>query len=259
MINPSWAWYNFNRNFIENNKNLVERNDSMQGNSPNSQQQSFLYPNLLNQLNPRNPLLQLAAEIPWNYFEESFSSLYSTTGRPSKPIRLMVGLCILKNVENLSDEALVERWVQNPYYQAFCGEIEFQWKFPCDPTDLIYFRKRIGSEGFEKILAVSIMIHGEEISEKEACIDTTVQEKNVTFPTDDKLHHKIIERCWKLGETHGVDFRRSYRRELKKLLLNLRFRHHPRNHKKAKKASKRLQTIAGVLIGELQHELPGSI
>jgi len=86
-------------------------------------------------------------------------------------------------------------WVQNPYYQAFCGEVTFQWKLPCDPTDLIYFRKRLGAEGFEKILAVSVSIHGEEIEEKEACIDTTVQEKNITFPTDDKLHRKVIEKC----------------------------------------------------------------
>lgn len=231
----------------------------MQGNSPNTQQQNFLFPNLLKQLNPKNPLLQLGEKIPWNYFEESFSSLYSKTGRPAKPVRLMVGLCILKHVENLSDEVLVERWVQNPYYQAFCGEVEFQWKFPCDPTDLIYFRKRIGKEGFEKILATSIAIHGEEIKEKEACIDTTVQEKNITFPTDDKLHRKIIERCWKLADAHGIALRRSYRRELKKILLNLRFRHHPRNYKKAKKASKRMQTIAGALIRELRRKLPDDV
>lgn len=249
-------WYNFNLNFIEKYKNLVERNEYMQGNLPNPHQQNLLFPNLLNQLNPKNPLLLLGAQIPWNYFEESFSSLYSTTGRPSKPIRLMVGLCILKHVENLSDEVLVARWVQNPYYQAFCGEVEFQWKFPCDPTDLVYFRKRIGSEGFEKILAISIAIHGEEIKEKETCIDTTVQEKNITFPTDDKLHRKVVERCWKLADEHQIELRRSYRRELKKILLNLRFRHHPRNHKKAKKASKRLQTIAGTLVRELQRKLP---
>lgn len=133
----------------------------------------------------------------------------------------MVGLCILKHVENLSDEVLVERWVQNPYYQAFCGEVEFQWRMPCDPTDLVYFRKRIGTEGFEKIFAVSIAIHGEEIKEKEACIDTTVEEKNITFPTDDKLHRKVVERCWKLADEHQILLRLSYRREMKKILLNL--------------------------------------
>jgi len=130
----------------------------MQGQSANPHQQSFLHTNLLEQLNPKQPLLQLAKAIPWDYFENEFAPLYSSTGRPSKPIRLMVGLCILKHVENLSDETLVERWLQNSYYQAFCGEVDFQWRWPCDPTDLVYFRKRIGRDGFEKILAASIAI-----------------------------------------------------------------------------------------------------
>lgn len=231
----------------------------MQGQERNLRQQSLLYANLIDQLNPKNPLLKMAEVIPWNYFEESFSKLYSSTGRPAKRIRLMIGLCILKHLENLSDEVLVERWVQNPYYQAFCGEVEFQWKLPCDPTDLVYFRKRIGKEGFEKILAVSIEIHGEEIHEKEACIDTTVAEKNTTFPTDDKLNRKIIIRCLKLADKEGIKLRRSYRCEVKNLLLNLRFRHSPRNKSKAKKASKRLKTISGVLVRELQRKLPTEI
>lgn len=231
----------------------------MEGKSANPNQENFLYPNLLDQLNPKHPLLQLAKQIPWEYFEKEFSSLYSHTGRPSKPIRLMVGLCILKHVEDLSDEMLVERWVRDPYCQAFCGEVSFQWEIPCDPTDLIYFRKRIGKEGFEKILAASIAIHGEEIKEKEACIDTTVQEKNVTFPTDDKLAHKIIKRCLKLAEGNNVKLRRSYRREVKERLLALRFRQQPKNYKKAKKASKRLRTIAGVLVRELKRKLPPEV
>ena len=97
----------------------------------------------------------------------------------------MVGLSILKHLENLSDEVLVQRWVQNPYYQAFTGEVEFQWKFPCDPTSLTKFRNRIGSAGHEKILLIS------SACEDEMCIDITVQEKNITFPTDAKQYQKI--------------------------------------------------------------------
>ena len=160
--------------------------------SPNTQQLSFLAPNLIDQLNPKHPLLQLAKRIPWSYFDTEFAPLYSHTGRPAKPLRLMVGLCILKHMENLSDERVVQLWVQNPYYQAFCGEREFQWTLPCDPTDLIYFRQRVGIAGIEKILVVSIVIHGDEAKE-EVCIDTAlqekvtrkrVQEKAITFPTD---------------------------------------------------------------------------
>ena len=201
-------------------------------------------------------MLKLAKAIPWSYFEEEFAGLYSHKGRPAKPIRLMVGLCILKHVENVSDEVLVQRWMQNPYYQAFCGADTFQWRLPCDPTDLIYFRKRIGQAGFEKILAVSISIHGEHIEEKEACIDTTVQEKNITYPTDDKLTRKMITRCWDLAETYHIRLRRSYRRELKKLLLRLRYRRHPKKSKEAKKTSKRLRTIGKILVRELRRKLP---
>ena len=153
----------------------------------NPNQQSFLHQNLLDQLNPKHPLLQLARQIDWSYFETEFAPLYSHRGKPSKPIRLMVGLSILKHLEDLSDEVLIQRWVQNPYYyQSFTGEIEFQWQFPCDPSDLTYFRKRIGSDGFEKVLAASIALHQDKATEDEMCIDTTVQEKNITFPTDIK-------------------------------------------------------------------------
>ena len=94
--------------------------------SPNPNQINFLHANLLDQLNPKHPLLQLAENIPWDDFEEAFSPLYSSCGpgKPGKPIRLMVGLSILKHLEDVSDEVLVNRWVQNPYYQAFCGEVE---------------------------------------------------------------------------------------------------------------------------------------
>lgn len=107
-------------------KKLVEKGIRLMLNqSPNPDQINLLYPNLLDQLNPTNPLLQLARAIPLDYFEQEFSLLYSDRGKPAKPIRLMVGLSILKHLENLSDKALIMQWVQNPYYQCFCGEVEF--------------------------------------------------------------------------------------------------------------------------------------
>ncbi len=227
--------------------------------SPNPNQTNLLYPNLLDQLNPKNPLVQLAKAIPWDYLEQEFAPLYSHRGKPAKPIRLMVGLCILKHLNNLSDDELVAQWIQNPYYQMFCGEREFQWKFPCDSSDMTYFRKRIGNEGFEKILAVSIHLHGEKIEEKDIDVDTTVQEKNVTFPTDDKLYLKIIDRASKLAEDEGIKLRRSYQKEIKERKLALRFRDHPKNRNKARKAAKRLKTIAGIILRELQRKLPKEI
>ena len=227
----------------------------MKQDSPNNHQMSFMAADLLDQLNPKHPLLQLAKHIPWSYFETEFSALYSALGRPAKPIRLMVGLCILKHMENLSDERVVQLWVQNPYYQAFCGEVEFQWSLPCDPTDLIYFRQRIGVLGVEKIFAASMVIHGDKAIEEEVCVDTTVQEKAITFPTDAKLYRKIIVHCLRLVKVHGLPLRRTYSKEIKQRKLECRFAGHPKNLAKARKAEKRLKTIAGRLVRELERKL----
>ena len=166
---------------------------------PNEQQAAFLYPDLINQLNPKDPLLLLAKKIPWEKFESEFAPLYAERGRPAKPVRLMVGLLLLKQMENLSDERVVEEWRRNPYFQAFCGMDTFQWELPCEPSDFSHFRKRIGEKGIEKIFQASIEIHGEMARESEIVVDTTVQEKNITFPTDTKLRVKVIARCWKMA------------------------------------------------------------
>lgn len=206
---------------------------------PNPAQQSFLFPNLLDQLNPKHPLLQLGHRIDWSIFEAEFGSLYSHRGKPSKPIRLMIGLSIVKHLEDLSDEVLIQRWVQNPYYQAFTGEAEFQWQYPCDPSDLTYFRKRIGSKGFEKILGLSISLHPEAVKEEEMCMDTTVQEKNITFPTDAKQYRKIHGRLLKIASNEKIALTRTYEKEVKTLKQHTRFANHPRNRKQARRAVRR--------------------
>jgi IS5 family transposase len=219
----------------------------MKAKSRESRQGNFLYPDLLDQLNPAHPLLKLAKRIPWQRFEDEFAGLYSQAGRPAKPIRLMVGLLLLKQLENLSDERVVEAWVANPYFQAFCGETRFQWQFPCNPSDFVYFRKRIGEDGARLIFEVSVALHGEAAKEAEVTVDTTVQEKNITFPTDTKLLTKIIKRCRKIAADEGIRLRRSFRRELPGLLLQ-RF--------KSNRIIKRIRTMAGVLIRELERKLP---
>ena len=213
-------------------------------------------PSLGEQCDPRQPLKRLADRLPWSTFEEAFGDYYSEQGRPAKPVRLMVGLLLLKQIENLSDEAIVERWVRDPYYQYFCGMKEFQWDVPCDPSDLVYFRRRIGSEGVTLILAFSAQLHGSGAEEKEVVIDTTVQEKNITHPTDTKLARKIIQRCWKLADDQGVRLRRRYRKEVKSCLMNQRWRRTAGQAKRARKSQRRLKTIAGALIRELERKLP---
>ena len=217
---------------------------------------SFLMATLADQCDPRQKLVRLSKAIPWETFEEAFTEHYSDLGRPAKPIRLMVGLLLLKQLENLSDEAVVERWVQNPYYQLFCGMDQFQWDLPCDPSDLVYLRKRIGDEGATLILAVTAQMHGKRAQEPEIVVDTTVQEKNITHPSDTKLARKIIQRCWKLAKQQGLKLRRRYCKEVRQHLMAQRWRKHPRRNKAARKGVRKLKTIAGRLIRELERKLP---
>jgi IS5 family transposase len=212
---------------------------------------------LLMQLDPNDPLLQLGATIPWQIFNQEFSKHYQKNiGAPSKPIRLMVGLLLLKSLEDLSDESVVIQWKRNAYYQAFCGMTEFQKEVPCHATELVHFRKRIGKEGAEKIFQMSVGLHGKAALENAVNIDTTVQEKNITYPTDAKLAIKIINRLNKLAKQFEIQQRRTYAKEVKSLRLDIRHFRHVKKRKKAKRALKRLRTIANLLIRELQRQLP---
>ena len=218
-------------------------------------QRSFLCPDLIDQLDPRHHLLGLAKAIPWQVFEDSFRPLYAASGRPAKPVRLMVGLLILKQLENLSDERVVEIWVQNPYFQAFCGQQRFTWKLPCDPSELTYFRRRIGEDGVRKIFEVSVTLHGDKAKEEEVVVDSTVQEKNITFPTDTKLLTKIVTRCHIMAKLEEIKLRRSYQREVKKLLRTIRFKSKGRKQGEVQRAVRRLRTIAGILIRDMRRKL----
>jgi IS5 family transposase len=230
----------------------------MKGKSPDVSQYNLYRQQLENLINPKHPLCKLAKRIPWGELENHFADLYHHSGRPAKPIRLMVSLLILKQLYNLSDETIVERWVENPYFQFFSGKSVFQWNFPCHPTDLVYFRKRIDEEGVEKIFKVSMDLHGKRAKEKEVLVDTTVQEKNITFPTDTKLYKRIIEHCVAIAEKEAITLRQSYRRTTKKLMLAQRFRRHPKNRKRARAAQRKLKTIAGRLLREIERKLPAS-
>jgi IS5 family transposase len=225
-------------------------------NSPESHQANLFYDDFMLQLDTNDPLIQLGKRIPWHELEIAFSQHYHPTqGRPAKPIRLMAGLLILKYLENLSDEQLVLQVKRNPYYQTFCGFTEFQQKPPCDASELVRFRQRIGTGGVEKIFSVSVKLHGKHAEEKEVLVDTTVQEKFITYPTDGKLAIKIINRLNKLAKKENIQQRRTFTKEVKNLRQSLRHFRHVKKRAKAKKAVKRLRTIANALIRELERKL----
>lgn len=230
----------------------------MLSSSPQAHNQLGLWGDLMSHLDQKHPLFILANKINWTIFEVAFRKHYSEKmGKPSKPIRLMVSLLILKQLRNLSDENIVLQWSENIYYQYFSGEQSFQPGIPCVPTKLVAFRKRIGEEGVELILKESIRVNEppDDAGKVVVSIDTTVQEKNITYPTDDKLYKKIIKKCWKIAADTDVLLRQSYVRTVKKLSTLQRFKNSKNGAKQARKASRRIKTIAATLVRELSRKL----
>ncbi len=202
---------------------------------------------LVSFIHPGHELCLLANKIDWKGLEDEFAPLYGKVGRPSVPIRTIVGLLLLKQMYNLGDETVVERYLENPYWQHFCGEVYFQYKLPFDPSDFVHFRKRIGEEGMKKIFRQSIDLFDADMIRrevKEVRVDTTVQEKNITFPTDRKLTEKVIEHCKRIAKKEDIKLTRTFGREIKKLKHQLRFARKPKNMTRHKRAQRRLQRIA---------------
>ena len=227
----------------------------MIGKSPNQKQKELFRPLLSEFIDMSHELVLLSKTINWNYFEKEFSVLYSNTGQPAMPTRLMVGCLILKRIYNLGDETLAIAWIMNPYMQYFCGEAYFQHEFPFDPSDFVHFRKRIGEEGIEKIFKHSVDIHGKQAKGKMLLSDTTVQENNTTFPTDAKLSKKVIDSCNSIAEKENLNQRQTYTRTSKQLLRDTHNSKHPKRRKKAIKAQQKLKTLAGRQLRELERLL----
>lgn len=210
-----------------------------------------LYRNRLdNMLDQRHELFRLAGLIPWAAFDGEFGRFYRPLGRPAKPTRLMVGLSYLKHVFDLSDEAVVERWRENPYWQWFCGFVYFQHELPCDPSSLTRWRKRIGPEGMEKLLAATIQAGlasgtAKPSSLERVIVDTTVQPKAITPPTDSKLYLKAILALVRQARRHGVTLRQTHTRLAKHAAVQVARYAHARQMRRMRRELKRLKTYLG--------------
>lgn len=228
----------------------------MLGKNPKNQADLFR-PMLVDFIDSRHELVLLSEKIDWSYFEKEFSPLYSHRGNPSHPIRFMVGCLLLKHLYNLDDETLEQAWIMNPYMQYFCGRVFFEHQFPCDPSNLVHFRKRIGESGIEKIFFYSVQLHDPQIRTSRFVLsDTTVQENNTTFPTDAKMCKKVIDYCNKIAEKEGIKQRQNYKRISKQLVRNTYNGKHPKRVKSARKSQRKLRTYALRLLRELERNFP---
>jgi transposase, IS5 family len=232
--------------------------------SPPSEPPELFRSALVNLVDPRHPLVRLAGLIDWQRFAEAFGPLYRDgVGRPGLPIRLMVGLHLIKHVDGLSDEAVCVRFLDSPYVQLFCGETRFRHALPLDRSSMTRWRQRIGAERLELLLAETLAAaqrtgaaepkHFERVS-----IDTTVQPKAVTHPTDSKLLHRGVEILGRLARRHGIALRQSYtrvstraRREAAKLI-------HRGRHREAERVVRRMRTWLGRLARDIARKIAGA-
>lgn len=211
-------------------------------------------------LNLKHPLVELGGAIEWGVFEREMGALYvDKMGCPGLPIRLLVGLHYLKYVYDVSDEGVVEGFLENPYWQYFCGYEYFQHEFPCDPTSLVKWRKRVGPEGMEKLLKETIATaqRKEILKPRElerVNVDTTVQEKAVAFPTDARLYHKMRRVLVREAKARGIELRQSYERVGKYAFQKQSRYAAAQQGKRAKRQTRQLRTYLGRVLRDVRRK-----
>lgn len=224
-------------------------------------QRDLFRPRLDQIVNLDHELVKLSKAIDWGFLEKRFGSVYSDgPGQPPLPTRLMAGLAILKATHNLSDEVLCERWVENPYYQLFCGEEFFRHDLPFDRSSITRWRQRMGEERLgalvQESLATAVRTKAARPADfKAVIVDTTVQEKAITFPTDAKLMHRARQRLVKLARRHGVKLRQSYERVGKRALIKHQRYAHAKQFKRANRQLRRLRTMLGRTIRDITRQI----
>jgi IS5 family transposase len=213
-------------------------------------------------LNPEHPLFVLAERVDWSQFDAAIEACYADElGRPGVNTRLMVGLLYLKHAYDESDESVVARWVENPYWQFFCGCQYMQHELPIDPSSLSKWRKRVGAERLEKLLEATLhtalamkAVRPQEF--QRVSIDTTVQEKAIAFPTDARLYQKMRLALVRRAKSLGIVLRQNYRFKGKQLLAKQGRYAHARQMKRAAKMTRQLKTILGRVVRDIQRNAP---
>jgi IS5 family transposase len=211
-------------------------------------------------LDRRHSLYVMANKIDWARFDKSFGTLFAQRqGRPALPTRLVVGLHYLKHAYNESDESVVARLLENPYWQYFCGFKHFQHELPIDPSSMTRWRKRLGPDKIEELLSATIDTAKEEklLTEKHVervNVDTTVQEKAIAFPTDARLYHKARRVLVKAAKKMHIDLRQNYERTGKKVFLKQGRYASAGQYNRSKKETKKLKTMLGRVIRDIQRK-----
>jgi IS5 family transposase len=226
------------------------------------QDQADLFRSHLDQiLDRKHPLFVLANQIDWSVFDQKFGKLYADTGRPALPTRLMVGLHYLKHAFDESDESVVARLLENPYWQHLCGFEFFIHRLPLDPSSLVRWRKRIGPENMEQLLVETLETakRGEHLTEahmERVNVDTTVQEKAIAYPTDARLYHKARVLLVKAAKKRGIPLRQSYLRLGKRALIMSGRYAHARQMRRAKREQKKLKVYLGRVYRDILRKCP---
>jgi len=215
-------------------------------------------------VSPDHELVVLAKKIQWGRFDEKFGVIFHRkAGRPGIPTRLMVGLHYLKYTFDLSDYEVVHRWAENPFWQYFCGEEFFTHKLPIDPTSMTRWRKKVGVDGSKEMLletlSLALDLKALKLTELEnLSADTTVQEKNVTFPTDAKLLNRARVKLVTLAKKEGVILRQSYARVGRIALIMQQRYAHAKHIKRAKRQLRKLRTYLGRVIRDIMRKIAGN-
>ena len=228
---------------------------------PTSAGQFELFQANFNQiLNLDHELCKLANAITWDRFSTELADCYSEDmGRPGIAIRLMVGLHYLKHAFNESDESVVARWVENPYWQYFCGFEYLQHECPIHPTSMVKWRQRVGDERLEMLLAetIAVALDYKQVTSQQLrkiTVDTTVQEKAIAFPTDARLYTKMLLRLINLSKRRDVVLRQTYIRKAPGILRQQGRYGHARQFKRAKRCTKQLHTLLGRVVRDIRRK-----